>query len=152
MTTKVFYSTVKNSYVNRTEKRFKDHNVEHIMHDISENTIPWKDFLTIIELADDGIESLITHKPKPELKEIISSIDFDAIKLNEFYNVVAEHPNILRNPIVLKGNCMMVGFNKDDLSQFDSKKDKKARFSELLESVRIRERYELEQELGYSLS
>lgn len=83
-----------------------------------------------------------------ETKELINSIDFDSITVKQFYELAMKHPKIIRSPIVLTEKFVLIGYSKDEMCLFDRKEDRKARFSKILEAVRMKERYELLDEVG----
>lgn len=150
MTVKIF-KTDKTKTTQEIENYFIENDIAYTIRNLSEKKMEWSEFLSIIGLTEDGIESLIPKKMSKEAKHVMSTIDFDTITLKEFYNVAANEPSIIRTPLMMNKNNLMVGARHEDISIFDNRSSKNARFSMLLESVRMREQYELETELGYSL-
>lgn len=148
MTVKVFYTN--NKKLKEIESYFQDNNIEYTMQNLNKEELTWDQFLSMIEMAEDGIESLMVKKGK-NAKKAAEALDLDSITLRQFHEMCVDNPLILRSLIVKSKNNMMVGFNQDELCLFDNRSAKKARFSALLETVRLKEKYELEEELGYAI-
>lgn len=139
MAVKVFYSH-KNKSKKEIIQFFEERNIPFTMKEITGTKLSWTDFLSIIELTE-GIEDIIPLKPTKDAEKLLATIDFDTIKLTEFYELAAANPNIIRTPLIIGKGALMVGYIKDEMSMFDNRKTKRAKINKLIEAVRKTEIY-----------
>lgn len=148
MTVKVFF--LKHSQSLRDVKGYmEERNIAYEIQNVEHNHITWNEFVKMVDLAEDGLESLLPNRTATKAWAILDKIDMDTITIKDFYKLAVQNPAIIRTPILMSHNNIMVGVQKEELSMFDNRKDKKSRFNQLLESVRLNEMYQLEEELGH---
>jgi regulatory protein spx len=94
---------------------------------LEENEIPFKErnifseMLTleeikeILRLTDFGTEEIISKRSKV-FEEL--NLDIDKIPMKDLYQIIQEHPSILRRPIIHDSKRLQIGFNEDEIRKF----------------------------------
>lgn len=150
MTVKVFNMGI-NKSVREIKEYLEENGVAYEMQNATNEKIQWDQFLQMVELAEDGIESLLPAMNNKKAAKLLNTIDLDMITVRQFYEFAVENPDVIKMPIVMDHKNIMVGLQIEEISVFQNRKDKRLRFNKLLEAVRMEEKYQLEEQLGYSL-
>lgn len=150
MTVKVFHTGVTPKPMKEIKAYMEENNIDFIIQDITTTPIKWSEFMSMIQLAEEGLDDLLPSKKSKNANKLLEAIDLESITLKQYHQHITENPILIRTPIIMDHKNMVIGSSKEEMTRFDNKKDKKARFSQLLESVRMMEAYELQVELGYN--
>ena len=70
---------------------------------------------SILRLTEDGVTEIISTKSKT-FQEL--NINIDELSLNELYNLIIKHPQMLRRPIILDEKRLQVGYNEEEIRKF----------------------------------
>ncbi|MGZ4160021.1 MAG: transcriptional regulator SpxA, partial [Neobacillus sp.] len=70
---------------------------------------------SILRLTEDGTSEIISTNSKT-FKEL--NINIESLPLNEFYQLIMEHPKMLRMPIIHDEKRLQVGYNEEDIRSF----------------------------------
>ncbi|WP_285023810.1 ArsC/Spx/MgsR family protein [Lactococcus garvieae] len=88
-----------------------------------------KDLLQILSLSNQGFQDIVKAgtKLKGEDEEFINKIR--DMSFNEAIRLILKYPEVLRTPIVMENNKLMIGFNSENIRQFLPKNYRKQKNS-----------------------
>lgn len=97
----------------------EEYNIPYIERNIIKNPPSQSELEKIMSLTSKGTEEIISTRSKAFKK---LNIDIDDYSLNELYELIQEHPEILRKPIIIDQRRIQVGFNESEIRQFVPRK------------------------------
>ncbi len=97
----------------------EEYNIPYIERNIIKNPPSQSELEKIMSLTSTGTEEIISTRSKAFKK---LNIDIDDYSLNELYELIQEHPEILRKPIIIDQRRIQVGFNESEIRQFVPRK------------------------------
>src|SRR5690625_4118355 len=97
----------------------EEYNIPFVERDII-NEPPTKDELEkILSLTAKGTEEIISTRSKAFRR---LNVNIEEMSLQELYELIQEHPEILRKPIIVDKRRIQVGYNESEIRQFVPKK------------------------------
>ena len=100
----------------QASKWFKEHHIPVCEKKIEE--ILKEDLLQALVLSEAGFPSLLKQRNKTG-QTIRTLLDhLEGLNFQEGINFVLEHPEVLKTPLVLDAQKLMVGYNSEDLRVF----------------------------------
>lgn len=85
--------------------------------DILKEPLLVEELSKLLNLAREMNESIIAPRFAVFSK---LSVNFDEIKANELAPLINEYPKLLRRPLIVGENRMLIGFNENDIKRFIS--------------------------------
>lgn len=76
----------------------------------------------ILSLTVKGTEEIVSTRSKAFRR---LKIDIEDMSLHELYELIYDHPEILRKPIIIDHRRIQVGYNESEIRQFVPKKVRK---------------------------
>ncbi|WP_018921499.1 transcriptional regulator SpxA [Salsuginibacillus kocurii] len=69
----------------------------------------------VIRMTEDGTDEIISKRSKvyQDLDQ-----DLDAMPLQDLFNLISEHPGLLRRPIIFDDKRLQVGYNEAEIRRF----------------------------------
>lgn len=89
--------------------------VPYIEHNILTQPLTADDLRQILSKTENGTEDIISTRSKIFQK---LSVDVDNLTISELIELVTEHPNLLRRPIITDEKHLQIGFNEDEIRAF----------------------------------
>ncbi|HJH11527.1 MAG TPA: transcriptional regulator Spx [Metalysinibacillus jejuensis] len=98
---------------------------------LKENEIPFKEkritsqpltlaeFKEILSMTEDGTDEIIATNSN-DYKNL--NLDIEQLSIQELYEVIQEHPRMLRSPILIDEKRIQVGYNEMDIRRFIPRK------------------------------
>ncbi|CEA01413.1 regulatory protein [Lysinibacillus sp. BF-4] len=98
---------------------------------LKENEIPFKEkritsqpltlaeFKEILSMTEDGTDEIIATNSN-DYKNL--NLDIEQLSIQELYDVIQEHPRMLRSPILIDEKRIQVGYNEMDIRRFIPRK------------------------------
>lgn len=102
------------SYV-KAKKWFQENEIPIVERNIYNAPLTVDEIQKILRLTDNGTEDIIATRSKAlQTKEI----DLEQLPMNDLYNLIRNHPAILKNPIIHDGKKLMTGYNEYQIRRF----------------------------------
>ncbi|MBM7712752.1 transcriptional regulator Spx [Enterococcus xiangfangensis] len=76
----------------------------------------------ILAMTETGSDEIISTRSKVYEK---LAIDFDDLSFNQLVDILVEHPNLLRRPLIFDEIRFQVGYNEDEIHQFTPREIRK---------------------------
>lgn len=76
----------------------------------------------ILAMTETGSDEIISTRSKVYEK---LAIDFDELSFNQLVDILVEHPNLLRRPLIFDEIRFQVGYNEDEIHQFTPREIRK---------------------------
>ena len=104
----------------RALKWFDDHNIEYKKYQIER--ITKQKLLLLLSLTDNGIGDIVKSERHKKTREKLRNLY--GMNLNEAIEYLQEHPEILRTPIIISHNKVLIGYHNTEIRTFipDSKR------------------------------
>lgn len=85
----------------------------------------------VLRMTEDGTDEIISTRSKVFQK---MDVDLDQLPLKELFDMITEHPGLLRRPIIVDEKRLQVGYNEDEIRRF---LPRKVRSFQLQEAQRL---------------
>ncbi|ALC80739.1 MULTISPECIES: transcriptional regulator Spx [Bacillus] len=85
----------------------------------------------ILRMTEDGTDEIISTRSKVFQK---LNVNVETMPLQELYQLIHEHPGLLRRPIIIDEKRLQVGYNEDEIRRF---LPRKVRSFQLKEAQRL---------------
>lgn len=109
----------------------KDNNITYNEKRITSETLTLAEFKRILSMTEDGTDEIISKNSK-DFKNL--GCDIEQLSIQELYEIIKDHPKMLRSPILLDDKRLQVGYNEMDIRRFVPRK---VREYELYEMQRL---------------
>ena len=97
----------------------EDYNIPFIGRNIMKNPPTQLEFQKMMTLTVSGTDEIISTRSKAFQK---LGIDINDLSLHELHDLIQEHPEILRKPIILDQRRIQIGYNESEIRQFVPKR------------------------------
>lgn len=84
--------------------------VEHVERRILRDTLLPNEIMQMLKLSKMGFDEIISSRIESIGKSIV---DFEDLPTSKFIRFVCENPTVLRKPILILGNQLIVGWNRE---------------------------------------
>ncbi|TDQ42133.1 transcriptional regulator SpxA [Aureibacillus halotolerans] len=85
----------------------------------------------ILRMTEDGTDEIISTRSKVFQK---LNVNVESLPLQELFELMSEHPGLLRRPIIMDEKRLQVGYNEDEIRRF---LPRKVRTYQLQEAQRL---------------
>lgn len=109
----------------------KDNHISYTEKRITSEALTLSEFKRILSMTEDGTDEIISKNSK-DFKNL--NCDIEQLSIQELYDIVKDHPKMLRSPILLDEKRLQVGYNEMDIRRFIPRK---VRAYELYEMQRL---------------
>lgn len=135
MTVKL-YVLPSNTSSRSMEKSLRDNNIDYEIQRIDRTPLSWEQLLEILVLSDNGIEDFLSIRSKEYLELTEDGVDFNEMTIKEFHYVIQRHPKILKVPIAVSKNRVVVGYSEDKANLIGGRRNRREKYEEALEKIR----------------
>ncbi|MGE7918705.1 transcriptional regulator Spx [Viridibacillus sp. NPDC093762] len=109
----------------------KENNISFTEKRITSDQLTLPEFKLILSMTEDGTDEIISTNSK-DFKNL--NCDINHLSIQELYDIVKDHPKMLRSPILVDEKRLQVGYNDMDIRRFIPRK---VRAYELYEMQRL---------------
>jgi regulatory protein spx len=109
------YTTPSCTSCRKAKAWFEEHHIDYIERNILSEPLTVDEIKSILRLTEDGTSEIISTNSKT-FKEL--NLNIESLPLNEFYQLIMEHPKMLRMPIFHDEKRLQVGYNEEDIRSF----------------------------------
>lgn len=89
----------------------KKHHIPFKEHNMNTEPLSKEEILHILSYTTNGTTEIMSKRSQ-EVKSL--DVNIDELSLTEWVNLVQKHPGILRRPLLLSPEQLIVGFNKEE--------------------------------------
>jgi len=79
----------------------------------------------ILRMTLDGTEGIVATRSKA-YKDL--DLDMDELSLQELFELIGQHPRLLRSPIIVDEKRLQAGYQEDEIRQFLPRKTRKTQW------------------------
>ncbi|HLR65376.1 MAG TPA: Spx/MgsR family RNA polymerase-binding regulatory protein [Pseudogracilibacillus sp.] len=105
----------------KAKKWLTNHNIPFVFRDIIKHPVKEDEIRMILSLTEGGTDDIISKRSNI-YQEL--NLDLDTIPLKELYELIHQHPKLLRQPIIVGDHKIQIGFDKDNIRQFIPREDR----------------------------
>lgn len=109
----------------------EEHDIPYKERNIFSEPLNIDEIKEILRMTEDGTDEIISTRSKIYQK---LNVDVESLPLQRLYELIQEHPGLLRRPIILDEKRLQVGYNEDEIRRF---LPRKVRAYQLLEAQRM---------------
>lgn len=107
---------------------FRKHEIPFVERNIFSNPLTVHELQKILELTVEGTDEIIAKRSNL-FKEL--NLDVESLTLHELLTIIENHPGLLRSPIVMDEQRLMVGYNESEIRKFLPRKIRKRQWLKL---------------------
>ena len=93
----------------------EEHQIPYTERNIFAEKLTLKEIKSILRLTEEGTEDIVSTRSRAYSQ---LNIDMSELPLNQFFEIVQEHPGLLRRPIMIDEKRLQIGFNEDEIRRF----------------------------------
>ncbi|MGI8304865.1 transcriptional regulator SpxA [Bacillus paranthracis] len=111
----VLYTTASCGSCRKAKSWLEENQIDYTEKNIVSNSMTVDELKSILRLTEEGATEIISTRSKT-FQDL--NINIDELSLNEFYQLIIEHPLMLRRPIMLDEKRLQIGFNDEEIRKF----------------------------------
>ena len=100
-------------------KWLKDNNIAYNEKRITSQPLTLAEFKQILSMTEEGTDEIIATNSN-DFKN--SNVDIDQLSIQQLYNLIQQHPRMLRSPILMDEKRIQIGYNEMDIRRFIPRK------------------------------
>lgn len=100
-------------------KWLNENNISYSEKRTTSQPLTLAEFKHILSMTEDGTDEIIATNSN-DFKNL--AIDIDQLSIQELYNLIQQHPRMLRSPILLDEKRIQIGYNEMDIRRFIPRK------------------------------
>jgi len=97
----------------------EEYNIPFIERNITKDPPTKTELKKILSLTAKGTEEIVSTRSKAFRR---LNVNIEEMSLQELYELIYDHPEILRKPIIIDQRRIQVGYNESEIRQFVPKK------------------------------
>ncbi|MCM3595227.1 MULTISPECIES: transcriptional regulator SpxA [Bacillaceae] len=109
----------------------EEHEIAYTERNIFSEPLSVDEIKEILRMTEDGTDEIISTRSKIFQK---LNVNVETMPLQDLYDLIQEHPGLLRRPIIIDEKRLQVGYNEDEIRRF---LPRKVRTYQLREAQRL---------------
>ncbi|KZZ83712.1 MULTISPECIES: transcriptional regulator SpxA [Bacillaceae] len=109
----------------------EEHEIPYTERNILSDTMSINEIKEILRMTEDGTDEIISTRSKIFQK---LNVNLESMPLQDLYQLIQNHPGLLRRPIMIDEKRLQVGYNEDEIRRF---LPRKVRTYQLREAQRL---------------
>ncbi|AZB42370.1 transcriptional regulator Spx [Bacillus sp. FJAT-42376] len=109
----------------------EEHEIPYTERNILSDTMSINEIKEILRMTEDGTDEIISTRSKIFQK---LNVNLESMPLQDLYQLIQDHPGLLRRPIMIDEKRLQVGYNEDEIRRF---LPRKVRTYQLREAQRL---------------
>jgi regulatory protein spx len=109
----------------------EEHEIPYTERNIFSEPLSVDEIKEILRMTEDGTDEIISTRSKIFQK---LNVNVETMPLQNLYDLIQEHPGLLRRPIIIDEKRLQVGYNEDEIRRF---LPRKVRTYQLREAQRL---------------
>ncbi len=115
MMTVMLYTSPSCTSCRKARLWFEEHGIAYREQNIFSEPLTIAEIKSILRLTENGTEEIISRRSRV-YQEL--TVDLDDLPLRDLYELIRQHPGILRRPIMVDDKRLQVGFNEEEIRRF----------------------------------
>ena len=103
-------------------KWLKENNISYTEKRITSQPLTLAEFKNILSMTEDGTDEIIAINSN-DFKNL--DLDIEQLSIQQLYELIQQHPRMLRSPILLDEKRIQIGYNEMDIRRFIPRKIRK---------------------------
>ena len=100
-------------------KWLKENDIAYNEKRITSQPLTLAEFKQILSMTEDGTDEIIATNSN-DFKNL--KVDIEQLSIQQLYNLIQQHPRMLRSPILMDVNRIQIGYNEMDIRRFIPRK------------------------------
>ena len=100
-------------------KWLKENNIAYNEKRITSQPLTLAEFKHILSMTEEGTDEIIATNSN-DFKNL--KVDIEQLSIQELYNLIQQHPRMLRSPILMDEKRIQIGYNEMDIRRFIPRK------------------------------
>ena len=100
-------------------KWLKENNIVYNEKRITSQPLTLAEFKHILSMTEEGTDEIIATNSN-DFKNL--KVDIEQLSIQELYNLIQQHPRMLRSPILMDEKRIQIGYNEMDIRRFIPRK------------------------------
>ncbi|ALC81618.1 MULTISPECIES: Spx/MgsR family RNA polymerase-binding regulatory protein [Bacillus] len=114
-----FYSYPSCTSCRKTKHWLKANQIDFTERHLFKETPTIEELKHILSLTTEGIDEILATRSQIFKK---LDLDFDELTVNELLDILHKEPKLLRRPLLIEGQKLVVGYNPSELLKLSKKK------------------------------
>ncbi|SDN19995.1 transcriptional regulator SpxA [Alkalicoccus daliensis] len=93
----------------------EEHDIPFAERNIFSEPLSVEEVKQVVRMTEDGTDEIISTRSKV-FQEL--DVELDAMPLQELFQLISDHPGLLRRPIILDEKRIQVGYNEAEIRRF----------------------------------
>lgn len=114
------YTTTSCNSCRKAKAWFEENQIDYIERNISHDPLKEDEIKSILSMTEKGTDEIISTRSKIPQK---LNIEIDALSLQGLYDLIKNHPFILKRPIIIQDRkIMQIGYKEEEIRAFIPRK------------------------------
>ena len=100
-------------------KWLKENNIAYNEKRITSQPLTLAEFKQILSMTEEGTDEIIATNSN-DFKNL--KVDIEQLSIQQLYNLIQQHPRMLRSPILMDEKRIQIGYNEMDIRRFIPRK------------------------------
>ena len=100
-------------------KWLKENDIAYNEKRITSQPLTLAEFKHILSMTEEGTDEIIATNSN-DFKNL--KVDIDQLSIQQLYNLIQQHPRMLRSPILMDEKRIQIGYNEMDIRRFIPRK------------------------------
>ncbi|TMW72929.1 transcriptional regulator SpxA [Alteribacter natronophilus] len=93
----------------------QEHDIEFVERNIFSEPLSVDEVKEVVRMTEDGTDEIISTRSKV-FQEL--EVDINDMPLQDLFQLISDHPGLLRRPIILDEKRIQVGYNEAEIRRF----------------------------------
>ncbi|PYZ93501.1 transcriptional regulator Spx [Salipaludibacillus keqinensis] len=93
----------------------EEHEIPFVERNLFSDPLSVEEVKQVIRMTEDGTDEIISTRSKV-FQEL--DVELDAMPLQKLFQLISDHPGLLRRPIILDEKRIQVGYNEAEIRRF----------------------------------
>ncbi|MCE7794865.1 transcriptional regulator SpxA [Salipaludibacillus sp. CUR1] len=93
----------------------EEHGIEFEERNLFSDPLSVEEVKQVIRMTEDGTDEIISTRSKV-FQEL--DVELDSMPLQQLFQLISDHPGLLRRPIILDEKRIQVGYNEAEIRRF----------------------------------
>lgn len=111
----IVYSSPSCTSCRKAKAWLEEHNIPYKERNIFAEPLTIEEIKGILRMTENGTDEIISMRSKIFQK---LNIQVDSLPLQDLYEIIRQHPGLLRRPIIMDEKRLQVGYNEDEIRRF----------------------------------
>ncbi|AKS37622.1 ArsR family transcriptional regulator [Anoxybacillus gonensis] len=111
----IVYSSPSCTSCRKAKAWLEEHNIPYKERNIFAEPLTIEEIKSILRMTENGTDEIISTRSKIFQK---LNIQVDSLPLQDLYEIIRQHPGLLRRPIIMDEKRLQVGYNEDEIRRF----------------------------------